>query len=213
LKEGKKILFEGAQATLLDIDHGTYPFVTSSNTTAGGACTGSGVGPTKINEVIGVVKAYTTRVGNGPFVTELFDEIAEKLREKGGEYGTTTGRPRRCGWLDTLVVRYAKRINNLDYIALTKLDVLTGLKELKICDSYNNNEIKEFPAEIPVLENAKPDLISMPGWDEDISKCKIFEELPFNAQNYIKRIEELTGVKIKFIGIGANRDEIIVREI
>ncbi|MFH1212397.1 MAG: adenylosuccinate synthetase [Candidatus Woesearchaeota archaeon] len=212
VSEGKKLLFEGAQAIMLDIDFGTYPFVTSSNCTVGGLITGSGVF-VKDLFVVGVAKAYTTRVGNGPFVTELLDDTGARIREKGAEYGTTTGRPRRCGWLDTVVLRYAKRVNNIDAIALTKLDVLSGLKEVKICDAYisGSQRATEFPAELEILENAKPEFITLPGWSEDITKCRSFEELPKNARDYVLKIEELAGLKIKFIGVGPGREEIIVR--
>jgi adenylosuccinate synthase len=209
----KKILFEGAQATMLDIDHGTYPFVTSSNCSIGGIFTGSGIFVKNI-EIVGVAKAYTTRVGNGPFVTELLDETGNQIREKGFEYGTTTGRPRRCGWLDTLVLRYTKRINNLDFLALTKLDVLSGLKEIKVSDAYINiktgQRITEFPAETDSLNDFCPEYVSLPGWNEDISKCKSFDELPTNAKNYLNKIEELVGVRIKYLGTGPERDELIV---
>lgn len=214
LRENKKILFEGAQATMLDIDHGTYPFVTSSNCSIGGIFTGSGIF-VKDLEVIGVAKAYTTRVGHGPFVTELLDEIGNKIRETGFEYGTTTGRPRRCGWLDTVVLRYSKRVNNLDFLALTKLDVLTGFKEIKICDAYLNpkteERLTEFPAETEVLDSLSPEYLTLPGWEEDITKCKSFFDLPLNAQNYLKKVEELVGVRIKYLGTGPGREELIVQ--
>ncbi|MEK6968859.1 MAG: adenylosuccinate synthetase [Nanoarchaeota archaeon] len=212
IKEGKKLLFEGAQATMLDIDHGTYPYVTSSNCSVGGLFTGTGIFVKNI-EIVGVSKAYTTRVGAGPFVTELFDNIGQQIRDVGHEFGTTTGRPRRCGWLDTVVLRYAKRINGLDYLAVTKLDILSGLPKIKICDDYfiEGNACKEIPADIRKLESAQPLYLELPGWNEDISKCRSFEELPVNAQKYLQKIEELVGVKIKYIGVGADRDDLIIK--
>lgn len=220
LDEGKNVLFEGAQGTLLDIDHGTFPFVTSSNATAGGACTGSGIGPKRIGKIIGVAKAYTTRVGSGPFPTELTDEIGNFLREKGGEYGTTTGRPRRCGWLDVVILRYAKRINGLDEIALTKLDVLSGIKKLKIATAYRleGKIIEEFPTSISELEKCQPIYIEFDGWErlEQKEWKKIvkfgFEVLPKNAKVYLKKIEELIGIPITIISLGPSREETIIRK-
>lgn len=220
LDEGKNVLFEGAQGTLLDIDHGTFPFVTSSNATAGGACTGSGIGPKRIGKIIGVAKAYTTRVGSGPFPTELTDEIGNFLREKGGEYGTTTGRPRRCGWLDVVILRYAKRINGLDEIALTKLDVLSGIKKLKIATAYKleGKIIEEFPTSISELEKCQPIYIEFDGWErlEQKEWKKIvkfgFEVLPKNAKVYLKKIEELIGIPITIISLGPSREETIIRK-
>jgi adenylosuccinate synthase len=212
LDSGKKILFEGAQGTLLDIDHGTYPFVTSSNTIAGGACTGLGVGPTKIKRVLGVTKAYTTRVGEGPFPTELKDNLGEFLRQKGGEFGATTGRPRRCGWLDMLILKHAIRINGLTGIALTKLDILDGIDKLKICIGYKyrGKKYEEFPKELDILSNCEPVYIDMPGWKEKTSGIKDFAKLPSNTRKYIKTIEKILGIKVQIISTGQKRDEIIV---
>jgi len=208
------ILFEGAQATLLDIAHGTYPFVTSSNPTVGGLMTGTGFRPKNL-KVIGVVKAYTTRVGEGPFPTELFDKVGEKIREVGHEFGTTTGRPRRCGWLDLMIVNYAKRINGLEAIALPKLDVLRGIKPLKIAIAYrvNGKKLKNFPVDEEVLKKIKVEYISVKGWDEEISRIKEFAKLPKAAKNYVYKIEELTGLPVEMIGVGAGRSEIIRRKI
>ncbi|MFA7468313.1 MAG: adenylosuccinate synthase [Desulfotomaculaceae bacterium] len=206
------VLFEGAQGTLLDIDYGTYPYVTSSHPVAGGACLGSGVGPTKIDKVIGVCKAYTTRVGEGPFPTEDTGKFGEQLREKGREFGTTTGRPRRCGWLDAVVLNHAARINGLDFLAITKLDVMSGLKTIKICTSYlhNSGEIRHFPANIGVLGECEPVYEELPGWQEDITNIKDFNDLPLAAQKYLARISELSGVPVALIGVGTKRDQIIV---
>jgi adenylosuccinate synthase len=211
--EDKKIFFEGAQGTLLDIDYGTYPFVTSSNPTAGGVCTGTGMGPTTIDDVIGVTKAYLTRVGEGPFPTELDNEWGEFLRDKGHEYGVTTGRPRRCGWLDIPILKHAVRVNGLTEIALTKIDVLTGIEEIKVCTAYKHGDktVEEFP---PYLENEipyEPVYESWPGWDEDITGCRDYDELPINAQKYIERIEDLVGVPAKIISVGPGRKEAIIR--
>ncbi len=212
MESGKKVLFEGAQGTLLDIDHGTYPFVTSSNTIAGGVCAGVGVGPTKIKKVLGITKAYTTRVGEGPFPTEMKDELGEALRQKGGEFGATTGRPRRCGWLDTLILKHAIRINGLTGIALTKLDILDGMDTIKICTSYKYNGIryKNFPKEIEVLAQAQPVYEELKGWKDSTVGIKEFKLLPANAKKYIKRIEMLLDTKIQIISTGQKRDEIIV---
>ena len=212
-KEDKNILFEGAQATLLDIDHGTYPFVTSSSTTAGGACTGSGIGPSKIKKVFGVMKAYCTRVGAGPFPTEDFGDDGEYLRQTGGEFGATTGRPRRCGWCDLVVADYAAKINGLDGFALTKLDVLTGFDKIKICTAYDvdGKIYTHFPSSVADLSKARPVYEELEGWKEDITKCRSFEELPKAAQDYVKYIEEKTGVPIVLIGVGAGRDDTILR--
>lgn len=214
IKEGKKVLFEGAQGTLLDIDHGTYPYVTSSNPTAGGACIGVGVGPTFIDEVLGVVKAYTTRVGEGPFPTELNCEIGQALRQKGAEFGTTTGRPRRCGWLDTVILRYAVRVNGLTSMALTKLDVLDQFDTIKICTaySYKGELIYEFPENLSVLQECEPVYIEMPGWKQDISQITSFADLPENTRNYISKIEELSGIKQSIVAVGPNRVQTIVSE-
>ena len=213
LERGDVVLFEGGQATMLDVDHGTYPFVTSSNATAGGASTGSGVGPTALKSIIGIVKAYTTRVGSGPFPTELFDESGEFLRKTGFEFGTTTGRPRRCGWYDAPIARYSARINGLTDFVLTKLDVLTGLKEIPVCVAYDVDGVRheEVPVSQSDFHHAKPIYENFPGWTEDISKCRSFEELPKNAQDYIIAIEKLSGCRISAIGVGPARDAIIER--
>jgi len=213
LDAGKNVLFEGGQATMLDVDHGTYPFVTSSNATAGGACTGSGVGPTKIDSVIGIVKAYTTRVGEGPFPTELLDTWGERLRDVGHEFGTTTGRPRRCGWYDAVIARYASRINGLTDFVLTKLDVLTGLDEIPVCVAYdvNGKRFDELPQDQADFTAAVPIYETFPGWTEDISKVKSFEELPQAAQDYVKALEGISGCRMSAIGVGPERDQILVR--
>jgi adenylosuccinate synthase len=213
LKAGKKLLFEGAQGTLLDIDHGTYPFVTSSNATAGGAATGSGVSPKQIQTALGIVKAYTTRVGSGPFPTELLDQAGVALREKGNEYGTTTGRPRRCGWLDAVCVRYAVEVSGVDTLALTKLDVLTGEKELKIAVAYriDGQQTEQFPADAEDLARATPVYETLPGWQEPIDDIREYERLPENAKRYIARLEALVGIPVRLIGVGAARDALIER--
>lgn len=215
LKEGKKVLFEGAQAVHLDIDHGTYPFVTSSSPAAGGALTGTGVGPTKIDQVIGVAKAYTTRVGEGPFPTELFDDMGEELRKVGHEYGVTTGRPRRCGWLDAVLLRYSVRVSGVTDLALTKLDVLDGLDEIKVCVGYRyeDEELTEFPASLKRMENCVPIYETLPGWKEDITKCSSYDELPENAKAYICRVEELTGAPVSVVAVGPERSQTIVRKV
>lgn len=213
LDRGDTVLFEGGQATMLDIDHGTYPFVTSSNPTAGGALTGTGVGPTRIDRVVGVAKAYTTRVGEGPFPTELDDEVGEALRHKGGEFGVTTGRARRTGWFDAVVMRYATRINGLTDICLTKLDVLSGYPTIPVCVAYevDGTRMEEMPLDQVGFENAVPVYEELPGWEEDITGCRTFEELPKNAQDYIARLEELSRCRIQSIGVGAGREATIVR--
>lgn len=213
LDEGKTVLFEAGQATMLDIDHGTYPFVTSSNPTAGGACTGTGVGPTRINRVVGVVKAYTTRVGEGPFPTELNDEMGERLRTEGGEYGVTTGRARRCGWHDAVVTRYAARVNGLTDLVMTKLDVLTGHDTIPVCVAYDVDGVRwdEMPLTQSDFHHAKPIYEQLPGWSEDITGVRKFEDLPLNAQRYVERIEQLAGVRISAIGVGAGREATITR--
>ena len=211
IDQGKGILFEGSQGTLLDIDHGSYPYVTSSNTTAGGACTGAGSGPTRIDEVVGVVKAYTTRVGNGPFPTELTGEMGERIRDIGHEYGATTGRPRRCGWLDTVIVRMAKRINGLSSIAVTRLDILDQLEEIRICTHYlrNGERVDHFPADLNVLAECVPVYETLPGWQTDATKCRTYDSLPDKAKSYLTRISELSGVKITIVSVGPDREETI----
>ena len=212
LEKGKTVLLEGSQGTLLDVDHGTYPFVTSSNPTAGGACTGSGIGPTKIERVIGIVKAYTTRVGSGPFPTELLDDAGEKLRADGGEFGTTTGRARRTGWYDALIARYAVRINGLTDFFLTKLDVLTGWEKIPVCVAYevNGKRVDELPASQTDFHHAKPIYEYLPGWSENISGARKLSDLPKNAQAYIKFLEEVSGAPMSAVGVGPGRDETIV---
>ncbi|MBI5048116.1 MAG: adenylosuccinate synthase [Deltaproteobacteria bacterium] len=214
INKQKNILFEGAQGTLLDVDHGTYPFVTSSNTVAGEAATGSGIGPTKLDRIIGISKAYTTRVGEGPFPTELQGKEGERLREEGGEYGATTGRPRRCGWFDAVAVRYAARLNGLDGMVLTKLDVLDKLDKIMICTGYiyKNNIVKDFPADSNILNNCKPIYEIMGGWQEPTSSVTKLDNLPKSALKYIKRLEELTGVSIIMVSVGAGRKEAIMME-
>ncbi|MGI5349871.1 adenylosuccinate synthase [Streptomyces sp. CA-250714] len=211
IDEGKVVLFEGGQGTLLDVDHGTYPFVTSSNPTAGGACTGAGVGPTKISRVIGILKAYTTRVGAGPFPTELFDDDGEALRRIGGEFGVTTGRNRRCGWFDAVIARYATRVNGLTDFFLTKLDVLTGWEQIPVCVAYEieGERTTELPYNQSDFHHAKPVYEYLPGWSEDITKAKTFGDLPKNAQAYVKALEEMSGAPISAIGVGPGRDETI----
>jgi adenylosuccinate synthase len=213
LDEGKTVLFEASQATLLDVDHGTYPFVTSSNATAAGACTGSGVPPTRIDRVIAVLKAYTTRVGEGPFPTELLDDMGEFLRKAGAEYGTTTGRPRRCGWIDTVVGRYATRINGVTDFVVTKLDVLSGLDQLPVCVAYDVGGVRhdQMPMSQSDFHHARPIYEYLPGWSEDITTCRTFQELPANARAYILRVEELIGARVSSIGVGPGRDQIIGR--
>ncbi|MDX3069220.1 adenylosuccinate synthase [Streptomyces clavifer] len=211
IDEGKVVLFEGGQGTLLDVDHGTYPFVTSSNPTAGGACTGSGVGPTKISRVIGILKAYTTRVGAGPFPTELLDEDGEALRRIGGERGVTTGRDRRCGWFDAPIARYATRVNGLTDFFLTKLDVLTGWEQIPVCVAYeiDGKRVEELPYNQSDFHHAKPIYENLPGWSEDIAKAKTFDDLPKNAKAYVKALEEMSGAPISAIGVGPGRTETI----
>ena len=212
MRSGKAVLFEGAQGTLLDIDHGTYPYVTSSNASVGGVCTGLGVGPRAIGGVFGVVKAYTTRVGEGPLPTELFGEMAERLRESGQEYGASTGRPRRCGWYDAVVARYAVRVNGLDALALTKLDVLDGLDELQICTGYriDGRVVTEFPANL-VAGSYEAIYEMMPGWKEPTRGARQFDELPIEAQNYIERLEEITGVPAAILSTGSAREDTSLR--
>ncbi len=214
LDDGKSVLFEGAQGTLLDIDHGSYPFVTSSSTVAGGACTGAGVGPKKISEIIGVAKAYTTRVGSGPFPTEIEGSIGDYIREKGFEYGTTTGRARRCGWIDILILKYSIMLNSIDRIALTKLDVLSGLKEIKICISYRyeGKNYKEIPPHQTIMHKCQPVYKTLKGWDEDISQVKNYRELPNMTQEYIEEVENLVGLPLSMISVGPERSQIILRD-
>lgn len=211
IQAGQDILFEGAQATMLDIDHGTYPYVTSSNPVAGGVCIGSGVGPTKIDKVIGVVKAYSTRVGEGPFVTELLDDLGESIRETGHEYGVTTGRPRRIGWLDAVVTRHARRVSGLDGIAVTKLDILTGIPELKICVAYRykGHELRDVPASLSALRECEPVYETFSGWTEDIRSVKTWDGLPTAAKHYLERVAELTGAPLWMYGTGAERDQLV----
>jgi len=213
LNKNEIVLLEGGQGTLLDVDHGTYPFVTSSNPTAGGAATGSGIGPTKITRVIGILKAYTTRVGEGPFPTELLDANGERLREIGGERGTTTGRPRRCGWFDAVVARYSCRINGLTDFFLTKLDVLTGFKEIPVCVAYEVDGVRyeEMPMTQTQFHHAKPIYEYLPGWEEDISNAKTFEDLPLNARKYVEYLEKISGAPMSAIGVGQHRDATISR--
>ncbi|CAM4000308.1 MULTISPECIES: adenylosuccinate synthase [Tsukamurella] len=213
LERGETVLLEGSQGTLLDVDHGTYPFVTSSNPTSGGASVGSGIGPTRITTVLGILKAYTTRVGSGPFPTELFDEWGEYLAKHGGEVGVTTGRARRCGWFDAVIARYATRVNGITDYFLTKLDVLSSIENVPICVAYEIDGVRydEMPTTQSQVHHAKPIFETMPGWWEDISGCRTFEELPQNAQNYVLRLEELSGAHISCIGVGPGRDETIVR--
>ena len=213
LERGEHVLLEGSQGTLLDVDHGTYPYVTSSNPTAGGAAVGSGIGPTKITTVLGILKAYTTRVGSGPFPTELFDEWGDYLANNGGEVGVTTGRARRCGWFDAVIARYATRINGITDYFLTKLDVLSGLETVPICVAYeiDGERVDEWPMTQSDIHHAVPIYEEMPGWSEDITSARTFEELPANARAYVERVEELSGAFVSAIGVGPGRDETIVR--
>ena len=210
LDNGKRVLFEGAQGVMLDIDQGTYPFVTSSNPLAGGVTIGSGVGPSKVTKVVGVCKAYTSRVGDGPFPTELFDEIGSRIREVGREYGTTTGRPRRVGWFDSVVMRHSKRVSGITNLCLNSIDVLTGLETVKICVSYrkkNGEEIRHYPASLVELGQCEPVYEELPGWTEDITGCRTLDELPIEAQNYVCRVSELVGVKISTFSVGPDRNQ------
>lgn len=211
ISEKRNVLFEGAQGTLLDIDHGTYPYVTSSSAIAGGVCTGLGIGPTKISKVLGVTKAYTTRVGSGPFPTEIKDSLGEELRERGGEYGATTGRPRRCGWLDMVILRHSARINGLTGIAITKLDVLDGIETIRICTSYKykGKIYREFPKEINIIEECTPLYEEVKGWSNSTVGIRDFKKLPKAAKAYIKKIETMLGVEVQLISTGQRRDEII----
>ena len=213
LDDGRTVLLEAGQATLLDVDHGTYPFVTSSSATAGGACTGSGIPPTRVDGVVAILKAYTTRVGEGPFPTELHDDMGEFLRKTGGEYGTTTGRPRRCGWFDAVIGRYAKRINGVTDFVITKLDVLSGLETVPVCVAYDVDGVRhdEMPMTQSDFHHAKPIYEDFPGWWEDISAARTFEDLPVNAQRYVLAIEAMVGQRVSAIGVGPGRDAIISR--
>jgi len=214
IKDEQKVLFEGAQATLLDLDHGTYPYVTSSHPIAGGACIGAGVGPTKITKVVGVVKAYTTRVGEGPFPTELNDETGQAIRERGHEYGTTTGRPRRCGWQDACIVRYAGYVSGIDSMAITRLDILDGLETLKICTGYKykGQLLHEFPASLKVLSEVEPVYEQLPGWSESTTNVRSYQDLPLNARRYIERLSEVTGIAIGIVSVGPGREQTIIIE-
>jgi len=209
LDEGRRVLFEGAQGVMLDIDQGTYPFVTSSNPVAGGVTIGSGVGPTKITHIVGVSKAYTTRVGDGPFPTELDNEIGHQIREVGREYGTTTGRPRRVGWFDSVVVRHARRVSGITDLSLNSIDVLTGIETLKICIAYRykGELIEEFPASLKMLAECEPVYEELPGWTEDITGCKSLDELPENARHYLERISQLTGIPLSIFSVGPDRTQ------
>lgn len=213
IKAGKNVLFEGAQGTLLDIDVGTYPFVTSSHPTAGGFCEGSGVGPTLIDNCLGVAKSYITRVGKGPFPTELNDEIGDRIRNVGGEFGTVTGRPRRTGWFDAVIIRYAVRVNGLTSLAINKLDTLSGIETLKICVAYKKNGeiLKDFPVDISLLEGCEPVYEELPGWTEDLSKCHSFDELPENAKNYIRFVEKQADCHVSMVGVGPDRTQNLMR--
>ncbi|HET6818173.1 MAG TPA: adenylosuccinate synthase [Mycobacteriales bacterium] len=216
LDDGKVVLLEGGQATMLDVDHGTYPFVTSSNPTAGGACTGSGIPPTRIDRVVAIAKAYTTRVGSGPFPTELLDADGERLRHQGAEFGTTTGRPRRCGWYDAVIARYSARINGVTDFVLTKLDVLTGFEKIPVCVGYRigDRTYDEMPMTQTEFHHAEPVYEELPGWDEDISGARSIEDLPKNARRYVEAVESMTSVPISVIGVGAERDaSIVVRSL
>lgn len=211
LDEGKTVLFEGAQGTMLDIDHGTYPYVSSSHPIGGGVCIGAGIGPQRLDRIIGVVKAYITRVGAGPMVTELEDDTGEYLRAKGGEFGATTGRPRRCGWFDCLIAKHAKRVNGLTEVAITKLDVLDELETIKICEGYSHKgeRLTEFPKSVAVLNKCEPVLTGLPGWQEDTSQITSYEDLPDNAKNYISSLEEIIDCPVTFIGVGPKRSQTI----
>ncbi len=209
---GARILFEGAQGTLLDVDHGTYPYVTSSNCVAGNAAVGSGLGPTTLDKVMGISKAYTTRVGGGPFPTELTDALGDQLRKVGDEFGATTGRPRRCGWLDGVVLRYAVRVNGLGSLALTKMDVLSGIKSLQLCNAYelDGQRVTELPGDYEDLARVKPIYETMPGWDEKLAGVRTFDEMPENAKRYVRRVEEISGVPVTCISVGADRGETVL---
>ena len=211
IESGKKVLFEGAQATMLDLDNGTYPFVTSSHPVAGGASTGAGLGPNYLKGIVGVVKAYSTRVGEGPFPSELLDQTGDKIRNEGHEFGTVTGRPRRCGWLDLVVVKYAAALNSLDHLAITRLDILDSFDELKICVGYtiDGKPVKGFPADLKKLAQCQPVYETMPGWKEDISGIREYNQLPAAARAYVERIAAVTGVPLGIVSVGPNRDQTI----
>lgn len=214
IKEGKEVLFEGAQGTLLDLDLGTYPYVTSSHPVTGGACTGAGIGPTLIDDCLGIAKSYTTRVGKGPFPTELFDEIGEQIRQRGNEFGTTTGRPRRCGWLDAVILKYSVRTSGLTSLVINKLDTLSGFDTLKICTGYKIGDkvITEFPADLSELEKCQPVYEELEGWKEDISGIRAYKDLPQAAKQYIEKIEQYCDVKVWMVGVGPGRDQNIIKE-
>lgn len=212
IKAGKKVMFEGAQATMLDIEHGTYPYVTASHPTAAGVPSGAGVGPNKIDKVVGIVKAYCTRVGEGPFPTEQLNEIGDKIRDCGHEYGTVTGRPRRTGWLDACVVRYAGDLSGIDYMAVTRLDILDHFAEIKMCVNYKykGEILEEMPASLKVLANVEPVYETFEGWNTDTSAIRKYEDLPANARKYLERMAEVTGIKLGFVSVGPNRDQTII---
>ena len=212
IKAGKKVMFEGAQATMLDIEHGTYPYVTASHPTAGGVPCGAGIGPNKIDKVVGIVKAYCTRVGEGPFPTEQLNDIGDKIRDCGHEYGTVTGRPRRTGWLDACVVRYAGDLSGIDYMAVTRLDILDSFDEIKMCVNYKykGEILQEMPASLKVLANVEPVYETFPGWKTDISGIRKYEDLPENARKYLERMSEVTGIGLGFVSVGPNRDQTII---
>ncbi|GAB3595152.1 adenylosuccinate synthase [Angustibacter peucedani] len=213
LDDGRTVLLEAGQATLLDVDHGTYPFVTSSSATAGGACTGSGIAPNRVDRVVAILKAYTTRVGEGPFPTELHDDMGEFLRKTGGEYGTTTGRPRRCGWFDAVIGRYAARVNGVTNFVITKLDTLSGLEKVPVCVAYDVDGVRhdEMPMTQSDFHHATPIYEELPGWWEDITHCRSFDELPANARHYVETVEQMVGQRVSAVGVGPGRDQIVVR--
>jgi adenylosuccinate synthase len=215
LDDGRTVILEGAQGAMLDIDHGTYPFVTSSNPLAGAACVGTGIGPKEIDEIWGISKAYTTRVGAGPFPSELKDEMGETIRARGGEFGTTTGRPRRTGWLDLVALRYAARLNSMTALVVTKLDVLSGLEKIQVCTSYRGADgavFEDFPYHQTVLHHTEAELTELPGWDEDLGECRSVGDLPQGARDYLDFITEQTGVPVAMIGVGPGREQVIWTE-